>query len=221
MKIRDVPQSGKTGTMVSYPGPAGQLRRRLVTPRDPRTNIQVARRMALRRAALQWSRLTDEQRAAWDAAADGLRTQSHLSQSGRMNGYLLFVRINCNLAALGLPQVELPPDRPRFGPNPVGALRITNLEGAIALKLSVSGQMEEQVVVLGTKPRNAGVSYVDHFTILGLLPAAVRGVSEITELFVAKYGVPRPGARVFIRTFQHLNGWESLPKQTSAIVPAP
>jgi len=62
---------------------------------------------------------------------------------------------------------------------------------------------------------------VDHFTILGLLPDPDRGVSDITDDYVAKYGVPRVGSRIFIETIQQINGWQDLPKRTSALVPAP
>ena len=219
MKILDVPQSGRLGTAVSYKTRSGQFRRRYVIPRDPRTQLQVSRRMALRRAAYLWGRLTDAQRAAWTAVAHGIRTRRHLNQSGALSGYLLFVKINCNLASLGLPTVSDPPDTPRFGLDPVGQLTVTNTKGAIALKLDVSGKPAQYIVLLGTKPRSVGVTYVDHFTILGLLLDPVRGVSDITDLYVGKFGVPRAGSRVFIRTLQQINGWEDLPKQTSAIVP--
>lgn len=220
MKILDVPQSGRLGTAVSYKTRSGQFRRRYVIPRDPRTQLQVSRRAALRRAAYLWGKLTDSQRAAWAAAAHGVRTRRRVNQSGALSGYLLFVKINCNLASLGLPTVADPPDAPRFGLSPVGQLTITDAKGGIALKLDLSGKTVQYIVLLGTKPRSAGVTYVDHFTILGLLPDPVRGVSDITDLYVGKFGVPRAGSRVFIRTLQQINGWEDLPKQTSAIVPA-
>ena len=206
--------------MVSYKTRFGQFRRRYVTPRDPRTLLQVNRRVALRWAALQWSRLTETQRVAWNASASGARTRRRLNQSGPLSGYLLFVRINCNRAALGLPKLLDPLEPPRFGKNPVGELTITNTKGDVALKLSVSGKPAQQIVVLGASPRSAGATYVDHFTILGLLPESDGGVSDITDLYVRKYGPLRAGSRVFIRTLQHINGWEDLPKQTTAVIPA-
>ena len=108
-----------------------------------------------------------------------------------------------------------------FGPNAVRALKITNINGVIKLRLCVSGKAAQSIVVLGTKPRSAGVSYVDHFTILGVLPAPVGGFSDIPDLYVRKYGVPAAGSRVFIQTFQRIDGWDDLLKQISAIVPAP
>ena len=98
--------------------------------------------------------------------------------------------------------------------------QLTNTNGAIAIKLAVSGKLPQYIVVRGTKPRGAGVSYVDHFTILGVMPAPDRGVSDITDLYVGKYGVPRAGSRVFLQTFQVSDGWDDLPQQFSAIVPA-
>jgi hypothetical protein len=220
MKILDVPQSGTTGNTVSYKARYGQVRRKYVVPRDPRSASQMARRKALGRARFLWRTVTDAQRAAWNAAASGARTRPRLNRSGKLTGYLLFVKINCNLALVGQPVVLDPPDFPRFGRNPVGQLTITNTKGVIALKLSVTGKPAQPVVVLGTKQRSAGVSYVDHFTILGVLPDPVQGVSDITDLYVAKYGKPRAGSRVFIQTFQLSNGWDDLPQPTSAIVPA-
>jgi hypothetical protein len=220
MKIYDVPQSGKIGTMVSYKTRFGQLRRRYVIPRDPRTATQVARRKAMGRARALWGMLTEKQYAAWKAAAHGARTRPSVNQSGDLSPYLLFIKINCNLAVVGLPMVLDPTAAPQFAPNPVRQLIITNTNDAIAIKLSVSGKLPQYIVVRGTKPRSAGVSYVDHFTILGVTPAPVRGWSDITDLFVGKYGVPAVGSRVFIQTFQVINGWEDLPEQISAIVPA-
>ena len=73
--------------------------------------------------------------------------------------------------------------------------------------------------MLGAAPCSAGRSSARHFVFLGFLPDAVRGLSDITDLYVARFGVPPVGTKVFIRTQQHIDGWDDLPKQTSAIVP--
>jgi hypothetical protein len=116
--------------------------------------------------------------------------------------------------------VTTPRDRPRFPANPVGALSITNSNGAIALRLSVSETPAADIIVLGAAPCSQGVSFVRDFTILGLLPAASAGASEITDMYVKKYGIPREGSRVFIRTNQEIDGWEDAFKQTTAVVPS-
>ena len=44
-------------------------------------------------------------------------------------------------------------------------------------------------------------------------------MSDITDLYVAMYGPIPARSRIFIRTQQHIDGWDDLPKQTTAIVP--
>jgi hypothetical protein len=219
MKILDVPQSGTTGTMVSYKTRYGQFRRRHVIPRDPRTASQVNWRLARRRVSPLWATLTDGQRTAWNILAEDRRTRKRLGQSGRVSGYLLFVKLNCHQAALGLPPISDASACPPFPPNPVVQLIITNTNGKIALKLKVSGKRAQYIIVLGAKPRSAGVTYVDDFTNLDVMPDPEGGLSDITDLFVKKYGVPRVGLKVFIQTVQQIDGWRDLPQQLSAIVP--
>jgi hypothetical protein len=98
--------------------------------------------------------------------------------------------------------------------------QLTNTQGVSAIQFTLSGKLPQYLIVLGTKPRGAGVSFVDHFAILVALPAQDQGVSDITDLFVGKYGMPRAGSRVFIQVIQQIDGWQDLPKQLSARVPA-
>ena len=50
-------------------------------------------------------------------------------------------------------------------------------------------------------------------------PANPVGTLVITNLYQACYGSPPVGTKVFIRVNQNLDGWQDLPKETSAIVP--
>jgi hypothetical protein len=221
MKELDVPKTGKLGQVVSFRTLYGQISRQYVVPRDPHTAVQMTRRAAFGRARFLWRALSDERQLSWNLAGSGKRTRSRLNQSGRLSGYLLFIKINCNLAAIGLPMVLDPPEVPGFGANPVGQLLIANPNGVISLKLEVSGTLAQYTVVFGSKPCSAGITYMDHFTILGLLPDPEQGLSDITELYLAKWPVLPAGSRVFIRTLQQIDGWQDLPMQTSARVPAP
>ncbi len=193
--------------MVSYKTRHGQFRRRYVLPKDPRTTVQVSWRQARQRLAPLWASLTEEQRLAWNLLAEDRRTKKRLGQSGRLSGYLLFLKLNGNVAALKLPAMSDAPGCTPLPPNPVAQLIITNTNGTIALKLKLSRKPAQQIIVRGTKPRSAGVSYVDHFTILGVMPDPDSGLSDITDLFVSKYGVPQPGSKVFIQTMQQIDGW--------------
>ena len=218
MKIIDVPQSGKLGTFISFRNRFGQFRRKYVVPKDPHSPAQMGVRSRFGRVSARWRVLTDEQRAAWNAASGQVSSRSHLGKSGRLTGCQLFVKINSNLAFIGQAQVDAPPDYPRFGANPVGNLIVTNARGAVAFKLSVPSVPSGNVLVWGTTPGSAGASVPGRFTFLGMLPNPVAGVSDITKLYVDRYGEPPPGMVIFIRTCQHIDGASDVPKLTSALV---
>ena len=48
----------------------------------------------------------------------------------------------------------------------------------------------------------------------------VGGSADITSLYTARYGVPKAGTKVYVQVNQVVDGWESLPRAFSAIVPA-
>ena len=166
-----------------------------------------------------WRSLSDDQRAAWEPPASKTKSRKRLGRTGTLRGYHFYNKINCVLAAVGLPRVTVPPRKPKFPLNPVGSLKINNSRGDLALLLSVPTAPAQYTLVLGSPPCSAGISCRCGFTILGLLPAPVRGLSDITDLYVKVFGKPPVGSRVFIRTRQVIDGWEDEPIQTTAIVP--
>ena len=103
-----------------------------------------------------------------------------------------------------------PPARVVFGPNPVGQLVITNGEGGIRLLLNVSGPAAEGIMVFGQAPCNSGRRKRRNVCYLSLLPAPQAGLSDITALYVSRYGEPAVGQRVFIVTRQQKDGWGGL-----------
>jgi hypothetical protein len=219
MKIRDVPQTGSVGDTVTYQSRYGLVRRRKVIPRDPRTAPQIDCRIAFQQARQFWGTLTDEQYLAWNTLARTRHTYPVLGDSGVLSGYQLAVQINMQLATFGLPMTPTPSPIPIFPDNPVSGLSITRTGGAASLKLVLSAQPVQFIVVLGASAQSPGTSYVDHYKILGLLPDPEGGLSDITELYLAVFKLLPAGKRVFIRTVQQINGWRDLPKTISARIP--
>ena len=127
-------------------------------------------------------------------------------------------RVNTRRADLDLPQFDLPPAKPVFSPNPVVELDIANTGGKITLKLRVPSPPAQYTLVQGAVPVRTGVLSVQHFPFLGLLPPPIDGWSDITDLFVARYGVPKAGTAIWIRTCQHIDGWIDVPKVVRARV---
>jgi hypothetical protein len=166
-----------------------------------------------------WKTLNKAQNATWNTDTQDTRSRTRLNKNYSLPGYLVFVKVNTILATQGLPPVLTQPKRETFPANPVGELVATNTGGVPELKLSVPTTPDTDIVVFGAAPRSAGVSFVNHFVILGRLPAAEAGYSHITKLYIDRFGVPPVGTRVFIRTRQMRDGWVDLPLQTDAIVP--
>ena len=219
-KISSPPQSGRVGSVVYVNGRYGQIVRQYVTPRNPQTPYQQKTRSDFGAVSSRWRGLVPDQRVAWCIAAADSYTVSRTGRRVALNGYNYFVRVNAARAHLGLSQFDLPPAVPSFSPNPVAELAIANTGGAVTVKLRVPSQPGQYTLVQGAAPVSAGVRCVQHFPLLGLLPAPVDGWSDITDLYVARYGVPMVGTAVFIRTCQHIDGWTDLPKVASALVPA-
>jgi len=202
MKISSIPKSGRKGSVVYLKTRHRNVVRSYVRPRDPRTPEQLANRSNFGAVSRRWGTLTAEQLAAWRIAALDRYIVTKAGRRVRPNCYHYFVSVNTQRADLNLPQFDLPPAEPVFSPNPVAELVITNTGGKITLKLRVPSPPAQYTLVQGTKPVGTGVRCVQHFPFLGLLPPPIDGWSDITDLYKARYGEPKPGTAIWIRTCQ-------------------
>ena len=212
MKVRRGKFSGAIGNEVYVNTKHGQVVRS--RPRLPprATAARLRRRQGQGTVAGQWRTLTNEQLAAWEAAAKKENTKA----------YWLFCEINGVLDSAGETPLRDPPKREKIAPNPVAELDIRNRGSEITLRVRVPRAPAELTLVLGVRWCSRGMSVPrTNYVILGRLPKAVGGWSDITELYVKKYGVPPVGCRVFIRTQQVVNGRKDAPKTTRADVPPP
>jgi hypothetical protein len=220
MKIQDIPQTGKLGLTVTWEGRNGLIRRILAIPANPRTAGQLAVRNLLAEQARRFDALTDAQQNAWNVAAQDYRSTPTLGQSGPLTGLQLFVRINCKLGLLGQDPVDVPPTAPQFPTLAPQSLVITNTSGVVALKLTCPTSPGENTVLRASPPQKAAVRACRNFRILGTCPAPVQGSADITGLYTAKYGAAPLGKRIFVQASTMVDGFESLPREFQARVPA-
>ena len=212
MIIKDIPQSGKLGLTVTWPGRNGLIRRTLVTPANPQTPAQLAIRDHLAREARRYDALTEAQQDAWVVAAESYQSRPRLGQSGPLTGLQLFTKVNCNLTLLGQDPVDVPPVNPQFEELAPQNLVIANAAGVITLKLTCPSDPGDSTVVRGSKPLNSGARACSNYRVLGVCPAPAQGVANITAIYTAKYGVPPVGKRIFVQCTQMIDGFESLPR---------
>ena len=220
MRILDIPKSGRCGKFVYYMRGGRLCWRRYVVPRYVRTPARRRTRRSFGKISRAWSHvLAEEQRRAWLFAGTKVKSHPRLWQSGRLTGEMLFQAINSARAQIGRPMLLWPPARVVFAPNPVAGVTLSYVNGQPRLRLKVSGPLTEDIMVFAQAPCGPGRKKWRHGAYLGLLPAPQRGESDITEMYVARYGQPEPGMKVFIRTCQQKDGWEGPDQDLSALVP--
>ena len=221
MKIKSIPKRGRKGSVIYSETRHGKVAREYVPPHNPRTAQQQDHRYNVRAVTGRWRTLNDPQRAAWGAAAANKYVVTKTGRRVRLSAYHLFVSLNVGRADLGLPQFDLPPAEPVFSSNPVEELAAAFTEGRFSLKLRVSSPPAQYTLVYAATPVRSGVSYVNHFPFLGLLPPPEEGWSDITDLYVARYGLPKPNQAIWIRICQHIDGWIDVPRVLRARIGAP
>jgi hypothetical protein len=220
MKILDTPRINRCGNQVFYLSPFGQCARSYCCPRNTLTTERQHIRSGFGYYSRGWrAMLTEEGRQLWIAAGAKVPTARTLTQSGFRSGQQHWVAVNVSQFTVGEAGLMIPPDPVVFGPNPVLGLSITTGENGPRLLLNLSGPITEKIMVFGQAPCSAGRNKHRNVSYLGLAPAPIDGVAEITALYVARYGEPKPGEKVFIVTRQQKNGWEDHDKVTSDIVP--
>ena len=219
MKTLDIPKSGKRDSVVAFKGRFGQCEREDTPSQRPRTAAQQRSQSDFGAASAGWNYLTDDQRKAWRAYGRKVRSHPQGGQSGPLTGQMLYTAINRNQAALGLPPLDYPPERPVFGPSPVVGFRIIVRRGRLALRLAVSKAPAAHILVFASAPFNQGRDYCDKFLYLGTPPAPVRGEIDFTALYLSKQGMPWLGSKIFLRIVQQVNGWRDLPAKFAAILP--
>jgi hypothetical protein len=160
----------------------------------------------LSRVAARWRVLTEPQRVEWMEAASAVKSNSRLGQSGALSGFQLFAKINCTLAQFA----DLAPQD----------LVITNMAGVIAVKLVCPADPGDNTVLRASPPQSAGVGTCREFRIIGTCPVPVAGLADITALYTACFGPPPVGRRIFLRASTMVSGFESLPREFRARVPA-
>jgi hypothetical protein len=220
MKVLDTPRSGKCGQEVFWRSRYGFCARQHVPQKAALTPARQQVCALFGNNSHKWSALlNDDQADRWNLAGSQVMSHPRLAEQGPLTGHQLWSGISTVRAIVGLPEsLEVPP-RPVFGPSPVGPLIIENDENGVRLYLAVTGELNEDIMVFGQEPCSRGRYKRRNVSYIGLLPPPIGGRSEITHLYRAKFGEPRPGTKVFMVTCQEKEGWKGLDRETSATVP--
>jgi hypothetical protein len=180
-------------------------------PNNPQTVPQQDHRRNVQEVTRRWHTLNDQQCAAWAAATANKYMLTRTGRRVRLSAYHLFVSLNVGSADLGLSLYDVPAPEPAWSTSPVAELSATFTGGRFSLKARVEGPLPQHILVYAAAPVRSGVRYLKRVPFLCLLPPPSDGWSDLTYLYVARYGVPKPDWAIWIRTCQHIDGWQDAP----------
>ncbi len=221
MKVLTEPKSGKCGLIVFQQGRYGQIARALAIPTNPRSTAQRTVRATLTAAARSWSTLTQAQRDAWTATAAALQSHPRLGLYGSLTGNQLYSKIYCNLTMIGADLVTDPPPIPTFDLLPIASLTLSWTGGTtFKAELNTTGSPPDGSMLRGAPPCSAGRYRAPGMVFLGTLGSPTLNKIDITTQYTARYGTPSVGQKIFVAANQNIDGYEDIPLEFSAVVPA-
>lgn len=217
MKILDVPQSGSLAGQTSSRNPFGQYRRTRAIPVNPNTTQQGVVRARMSANAAAWRTLTGAQRAGWsDLGASMTRTDS-LGKTYTMNGFMAYCSVNNNNVAAGNATVA---DAPALvTPATILTATITLTAAALSVAYTVTPLAAGSRLFSFVSPqRSAGRAFEGDYRLLAVSAAAAASPANLYAAYVAKFGLPVVGNRIFFSFTTYLTGFQSGPLVTSAVV---
>lgn len=218
MKLLTVPSSGSIGSTTYSRNRGGQYTRNRVTPTNSAgTGRRATVRGYLGTAAGYWSTLTDQQRAAWSAYAAAAFRRDPLGAAFGLSGFTASQSINCERLNVGLSLTPLPPATNDVWTVEVIEFSFTRATGALRT-VWTAGPSGSYLCRAFSPPRSAGVSYNSRFWQQDVKSAALGYATGYTQ-YVAEFGVPSAGSKLFFRGTPVSNlGVRGLPVVVSCIV---
>jgi hypothetical protein len=199
MKYLGSPSSGsQAGTTASH-NRAGQYYRSRRTPvNPPGTGRRASIRSWFGAASSAWASLTFSQQAAWTAYGSAHPVTDALGQSIKLTGQQVFVSINTQLQNVGVAISSVPPISSSTTAPVASVTTFTHL-GVMTITLSGTGAATDFILLAFSKPLSGGVSFNDTFWQQLHVPASSVGAATYGAAYVAQFGLPSAGSRVFYK----------------------
>lgn len=199
MKILGPPMSGSIAGLTAAIGGGSQVLRRRAIPTQPlKLGFGSAQRPQFVFLSQQWAKLTPNQQKAWASFGAGTFTTDSLGQRTSLTGFQAFMQISNNLETSGVGFAPDPPaTRGVFIEGPF-TLVVTHAPSVI-ISPAGNGTSADVTYLAFTKPVSNGVSTPRNFVIFGALGGDDAGPDDFTAEYVAQFGAPPKGSRVFCK----------------------
>lgn len=217
MKMLDVPQSGSVAGVTSSRNRYGQYRRTKAIPVNPNSTFQGTTRNRLSVNSAAWRSLTAAQRAAWSDLGNSMTRTDSLGQAISLTGLQAYCSVNNNNLAAGNAVVAAAPALT----TPSGLLTAVITLTAAAFSVAYTTTPLAAGVRLFSYvslQRSAGRNYESDYRLLAVSAAAAASPADIYAAYVARFGVPIVGNRIFMKFALYSGGFVSGPLSTSQVV---
>lgn len=167
--------------------------------------------------AAAWRALTGAQRAGWTDLGLSMSRTDSLGQSYTLNGFAAYCSVNNNNVAAGNATVS---DAPALVTPPALLTAVITLTAAaFSIAYTVTPLAAGSRLFTFTSPqRSAGRAFEADFRLLAVSAAAAASPANVYAAYVAKWGLPIVGNRVFVSLSVYQTGFQSGPLVTSAVV---
>ena len=197
---------GKIGGHVASKNRAGSYFRTKVTPVNPQSSDQSTVRNRLSGLASAWRSLTDNQRAAWNAATSDFAKTDIFGDLRNPTGFNLYQRLNNNLLNIGVAAIDVPPAVVAVAAFTSMSLAVEDATDAELVTITYAPAIEadHKVKVFATPPMSPGVSFVkSEYRQIDVIVTADASPFDITTEYVAKFGsTGTAGQKVFVKMVQ-------------------
>jgi len=184
---------------------------------NPRSTAQGTVRARLGNNAAAWRALTSAQRAGWsDLAATMNRTDS-LGQTYNLTGFSAYCSVNNNNQAAGNAVVS---DAPAIvTPGSLLTTTLTSTNAATSLAYTATPLAAgTRLFAYASGQKSAGRTYESDVRLLQVSAAAAASPLNLHAAYVAKWGTPITGQRIFWKLALYAGGFLGAPQTFSQVI---
>lgn len=212
---------GKLGGQVFSKNRSGAYVRTKVTPVNPRTTDQQANRSILGSLSANWSTLTEEQRASWNAAVESWQTTNVFGDLTKPTGKNLFTGLNKVLLQQfpANAMLLLPPAKTEFPYFRLLSASYDPSNGAFVIQLDGDAPIGSTYQVRATGGISVGTTYVTNLLrgIGSAFTSTTGNVLTITTQYADKFGAVADGNSISVEVRQVAeNGQLGVPQVVKA-----
>lgn len=216
MKFLGPPSSGSVaGTTFSH-NRFGQYTRNRRAPVNPNSTAQGIVRARMANNAAAWRALTDTQRAGWESLGASITRTDALGSSYTLNGFMCYCSVNNNKLAAGDAVIS---DAPLLvDPGTLASATITLTAAAFSIAYTATPLGAGiRLFVYVSPTKSAGRAFNADYRLLSVTAAAAASPANVYAAYIARFGVPVVGQRIFLSLELYQAGFRGGPLRTSAV----